>query len=88
MERALENPRANVRAETQHEVALMTVETGLLEELPYECPSSSDHHSDDQFALSPSHTLTKVLPLSTLLRRITSHQLRPERNHQLKQNFR
>ncbi len=28
----------------------MKEETGLLEELPYECPSPSDHHSDDQFA--------------------------------------
>ncbi len=39
-----------VHAETQHEVALMAGETGLLEELPYECLSPSDHHSDDQLA--------------------------------------
>ncbi len=39
-----------MHAETQHEVALMTEETGLLEELPYECPSPSDHHSDAQLA--------------------------------------
>ncbi len=50
VERAMENPRAIVHAETQHEVALMTEETGLLEELPYECPSPCDHHSDDQLA--------------------------------------
>ncbi len=46
----MENPRAIVHAETQHEMALMTEETGLLEELPYECPSPSDHHSDGHFA--------------------------------------
>ncbi len=45
----MENPWAIVHAVTQHEVALMMVETGLQEELPYECPSPSDHHSDDQF---------------------------------------
>ncbi len=32
----MENPRAILHAETQYEVALMTEETGLLEELPYE----------------------------------------------------
>ncbi len=46
----MENTRAIVHAATQHEAALMTEETGLLEELPYECPSPSDHHSDAQFA--------------------------------------
>ncbi len=46
----MENPRTIVHAETQHEAALMVEETGLLEELPYECPSPFDHHSDDQFA--------------------------------------
>ncbi len=46
----MENPRAIVHAETEHEVALMAGETGLLEELPYECLSASDHHRDDQFA--------------------------------------
>ncbi len=50
----MENPRAIVHAETQYKVALMTKETGLLEELPYECPSPSDHHSDDQFATCSS----------------------------------
>ncbi len=45
----MENPRAIVHAVTQLEVALMMEETGLLEELPYECPSPSDHNSDDQF---------------------------------------
>ncbi len=42
----MENPRAIVHAETQHEAALMTDEMGLLEELP----SPSDHHNDDLFA--------------------------------------
>ncbi len=46
----MENSRAIVHAETQHEAALMTEETGLLEELPYECPSPSGQHSDTQFA--------------------------------------
>ncbi len=46
----MESPREIAHAETQHEMALMTEETGLLEELPYECPSPSDHHSDAQFA--------------------------------------
>ncbi len=50
VERAMENLRAIVHAETQHEAALITEKTGLLEELPNECPSPSDHHSDDQFA--------------------------------------
>ncbi len=91
MERSMKNPRAIVHAETQYEVALMAGEMGLLEELPYEFLSPSDHHSDDHFAtfLSPSYALTKELPLSTFLRRIASHHLRPERDHQfLKQNFR
>ncbi len=46
----MENPREIVHAETQHEMALMTEETGLLEELPYECPSPCGHPSDAQFA--------------------------------------
>ncbi len=46
----MENPRAIVHPETQHEAALMTEETGLLEDLPYEFPPPSDHHSDNQFA--------------------------------------
>ncbi len=50
MEKAMENPRAIVHTGTQHKVALMTEEMGLLEELPYECPTSSDHHNEDQFA--------------------------------------
>ncbi len=33
VERDMDNPRAIVHAETQHEAALMTEETGLLEEL-------------------------------------------------------
>ncbi len=50
MERAMENPPAIVYAETQHEVALMTEETGVLEELPYECLSPSAPYNDDEFA--------------------------------------
>ncbi len=50
MERAMKKPREIVHAEIQHEMALMTEETGLLEELPHECPSPSDHHSGAQFA--------------------------------------
>ncbi len=46
----MENSREIVHAETQHEAALMSEETGLLEELPYGCPSPSDHHNDDPFA--------------------------------------
>ncbi len=46
----MENPRALVYAEFQHKVALVTKETGMLEELSYECSSPSDHHSDAQFA--------------------------------------
>ncbi len=59
VERAMENPREIVHAETQHEMALVTVETGLLEELPYEYPSPSDHHSDD--STSSLHTLSYLL---------------------------
>ncbi len=33
----MENPRALVYAEFQHKVALVTKETGMLEEPPYEC---------------------------------------------------
>ncbi len=44
VERDMDNPRAIVHAETQHEAALMTEEAGLLEELSYEFPSPSDHH--------------------------------------------
>ncbi len=39
-----------MHAETQNEVALMAGQTGLLEELPYEFLSPSDHHSNDHFA--------------------------------------
>ncbi len=46
----MENPQAIVHAEIQHEASLVTEDTALLEELPYECPSPSDHHSDAQFA--------------------------------------
>ncbi len=43
----MENPRALVHAETQHEV---TEETGLLEVPPYECLSPSEHQCDEKFA--------------------------------------
>ncbi len=46
----MENPWALVHVETQHEVALVTEETGLLEETPYENLSLSEHQYDDQFA--------------------------------------
>ncbi len=46
----MENPRALVHAETQHEVALATGETGLLEEPPYEWLSSLQRQYDYQFA--------------------------------------
>ncbi len=50
VERTMEKPRIFVYAETQQEVALMTEETGLLEEPPYEWLSASEHQCDDQFA--------------------------------------
>ncbi len=48
----MENPRALVHAETQHEVALVTEGTGLLEETPYENLFLSEHQYDDRFAAS------------------------------------
>ncbi len=50
VERIVEKRRALVHAETHHEVALVTEETGLLEKQPYECLSPSTHQCDDQVA--------------------------------------
>ncbi len=46
VERAMENPRALVQTETQHEVALKIEKTGVLEE-------PSEHQCDGQFATCP-----------------------------------
>ncbi len=50
VERVIEKPWALLHAETQHEVALVTEEMGLLEEPPCDCLSPSVHPCGDQFA--------------------------------------
>ncbi len=46
----MEKPRVFVHAETPHKVPLVTEDTGLLEEPPYECLPPSEHQCDDPFA--------------------------------------
>ncbi len=50
VERVVEKPRALLHVETQHEVALVAEETGLLEEPLYDCLSPSVRTCGDQFA--------------------------------------